>query len=1094
MSDLGKAVFLSYASQDAEAAKRICESLRQAGVEVWFDQSELRGGDAWDAKIRRQIKECALFVPIISPNTNARPEGYFRLEWKLAVDRSHLLADDHPFLFPIAIGDVNDATARVPDKFRDVQWTKLRLDETPAELAKRIGRLLAGEPFVEAGRARPASSRGEDVPPRKLKGPHWIRYVWIVVGVTLALAYGLRPLWPRRREEPPRPPAAAAAPVEKLSPARELTERARALARQGSLTRVQLDTAEELCDRARQLDPSDPLVWAAAADVERLYVYPYGYDISDRRRARAQEYAARATSLGPDLLEVRVVQASVLAHAAATPALMAQAEKTFRELIATHPGDRNLVIQLAEVLREQKRFVEAASVFEEAGEYEVAGWSYFQGDELGAALAAVSRAPRTVTGLLLKASLQLYAHEDLDEAWGTIMQLQPSELTAEMPAARAIEIAYLRRDPTSMLELARGLNRDYLDSRAFTGPLGYYTGLAHELAGNAALAEADWQSALGVVESRLKAAPADRVALLWSAWLHAALGDRPTAEKIFARSQALVGNDDASLDRDSQNADLVVPLRLQDKAALLAAAESLLHRKVPFWEADHVRLRYSPAADFLRGDPRFEKLLRDYLPEGAKPLNNPRPRIQDTGAAGPPPADAKSIAVLAFANLSDDKENEYFSDGISEELLNVLAKVPGLKVTARTSSFFFKGKDVPVPEIAQKLGVAYVVEGSVRKQGDRVRITAQLIKAADGFHVWSDTFTRELKDIFAVQDEIAGLVAQQLQLKLGDAAASSRPVNPQAHQLYLQGRYFVNQFAHDSLVRAIPLLQKAVELDPTFAAGWVELAHAGGVLSGYGNTREEVDAGYTLARQAVERALVLQPDLAEAHVALAELQSSRDFDWKGAVASLRRARELAPDDFEVLRTAQRIAFSLGRIDEAIALGEKIVALDPVNPAARVDYGYALNSAGRYAEAEAQFRRIVELNPAAPWGHAGVSFTLSAAGRFDEAATEAKLEGNEWSRLIALTLAQFGQGRKKEADDTLAELMRKFADVAAYQIAEAYACRPEPDRAFEWLERAWRQRDPGLTWTRVDPFLSKIRPDARWQPFLRQLGLADDQLP
>src|SRR4051812_25365908 len=168
MSEPSKAVFLSYASQDAEAAKKICDALRAAGIEVWFDLNELRGGDAWDQKIRQQIKDCALFVPIISATTNARPEGYFRLEWKLAVDRSHLLADDHPFLFPVAIGDVAEGTARVPDKFRDVQWTRLRLDETPAELATRITKLLAGE-AREAGRPRPAERGEGTAPPTRSK-------------------------------------------------------------------------------------------------------------------------------------------------------------------------------------------------------------------------------------------------------------------------------------------------------------------------------------------------------------------------------------------------------------------------------------------------------------------------------------------------------------------------------------------------------------------------------------------------------------------------------------------------------------------------------------------------------------------------------------------------------------------------------------------------------------------------------------------------------------------------------------------------------------------------------------------------------------
>src|SRR5882757_9030123 len=176
MVDSSKAVFLSYASQDAEAAKRICEALRATGVEVWFDQSELRGGDSWDQKIRRQIKECALLMPVISANTQARGEGYFRLEWKLAVDRSHLMADDTPFLFPVVIDDTPNATARVPDKFRDVQWTRLNVKDTPETLAVRVGKLLGGS--LEAGRPRPAE-RGEGAASPKKSNPAWLRYAWM---------------------------------------------------------------------------------------------------------------------------------------------------------------------------------------------------------------------------------------------------------------------------------------------------------------------------------------------------------------------------------------------------------------------------------------------------------------------------------------------------------------------------------------------------------------------------------------------------------------------------------------------------------------------------------------------------------------------------------------------------------------------------------------------------------------------------------------------------------------------------------------------------------------------------------------------------
>lgn len=632
MSEPGKAVFLSYASQDAEAARRICEALRTAGIEVWFDQNELRGGDTWDQKIRRQIKECALFVPLISTNTQARPEGYFRLEWKLAVDRSHLMADDAPFLFPIVIGDVTDATARVPERFREVQWTRLRLDETPGELASRVARLLAGGPKTEDGRPVAAGRLASAVAPGRKGLPVWF---WVVV-VLIAGFVALEIFKPRRsseeiaklvqeaqaiaaqvaKTEPPANP-----PASQPSAARQLADRAREILKQGSLTRAQLDAAGQLCDRALQLDATDPIVWAVAANADLLYIYPYGYDLSEERRRRAQERAARATSLGPELFEVRVIQAAVFAHAVGTPALLAEAEKTFRELIATHPGDKDLVTQLAEILREQKRFDEAAKLFETVGESEVAGWSYFQAGELRRALAAAGRSPRSVTGLQLKAILQLAADENLDEAQATVDQLQPSELLAQMPAATAMQIAFYRRDPARMLEIAQGLSDDYLDSNAFHGPRGYYTGLADELAGRPGPAQSEWHAALGVVQARLQAAPDNRELLLWSAWLHAALNATAEAERLFARSQALAGLGGDTMDE----ANVPVLLRLRRTEALLAGARRIFQTKTPGWEQAHAEMRFSPECDFLRGDPRFEKLLRDNLPPGARRFDDPKP-------------------------------------------------------------------------------------------------------------------------------------------------------------------------------------------------------------------------------------------------------------------------------------------------------------------------------------------------------------------------------------------------------------------------------------------------------------------------------------
>jgi TolB-like protein/Flp pilus assembly protein TadD len=620
MSDSKSAVFLSYASQDAEAAKRICGALRQAGVEVWFDQSELRGGDAWDAKIRKQIKECALFVPLVSVSTQARREAYFRLEWKLAEDRSHLMARGTPFILPVAIDATTERGALVPDAFLAVQWTRWEGGEAPTALAARVQSLLGEE------------------------------------------------------------------------------------------------------------------------------------------------------------------------------------------------------------------------------------------------------------------------------------------------------------SPTNQ-------------SPAFSRPI-------------------------------------------------------------------------------------VSPV---------------------------------PAANNLD----------------------------------------RSVAVLAFANLSNDRDNEYFSDGISEELLNVLAKVPGLKVTARTSAFHFKGKDMPIPEIARQLGVAYVVEGSVRKVGNRVRITAQLIKAADGFHVWSETFDRNLEDIFAVQDEIAGLIAKNLQLKLDRAPAPKAAVNAEAYQLALQGRAIYNREVPDDYPEALRYYEESLRIDPGSATTWGWLAKLYTVMGGFGNDRTV--AAYEQARAAALRMIELNPRLAEGHSILAVVHIAHDFDWARAAAELQRAAELAPGDPDIARARGLLATALGQCEQAVAFSRQALDADPLNWLRGYLYGRALLLAGRYAEAEKFAGHLIALHPAGYLGLTLLSHALLLQGRIDEAAAAAEKIPHRFRRLVSLAWIRHSQGRPAESEAALRELKETFKEHGAYQIAEVHAWRGEPDEAFTWLEKAREQHDAGIPVLKCDPWLASLHADPRWEALLRKMNLADNQL-
>jgi TolB-like protein/Tfp pilus assembly protein PilF len=633
MSVSSHAVFLSYASQDAVPARRICDALRSIGIDVWFDQSALRGGDAWDASIRRQIKECALFVPIISANTQVREEGYFRLEWKLAVDRSHLMADDRAFLLPVVIDATIDVNARVPEKFREVQWTHLRDGEAAADFAERVRRLFSG---------------GE-------------------------------------------------------SPAR----------------------------------PAVP---------------------------------ARAT---------------------------------------------------------------------------------------------------------------------------------------------------------------------------------------------------------------------------------------PSA------------------------------------AAAAAAIES------------------------------------------------------------------PSIAVLPFVNMSRDEDNEYFADGLSEELLNVLAKIRGLRVASRTSAFSFKGKVVDIPAVAQKLNVATVLEGSVRKSGKRVRITVQLIQVASDSHLWSETYDRELDDIFAVQDDIAQSVVKELRRALlGEQAASAsgksaaadvrraatgRSDNPEAFQLYLQGKFFGERTTQADSDKAIDLFRRALAIDPEFALAWAGLSRVYQLQAGFGFS--PIDEGYSRAREAARQALQLAPDLAEGHIELGLVLQMHDWNFHAADAAFRRALELAPGDAHALRAAAGLARVLGKPGEALALMERVVALDPLSARTHRTMGLACFQAGRLDDAAAAFQLALDLSPNAGLSHAFLAIVRLLQGRADEGLSTARGESHDVFRNLAVALIEHASGNAAESDAALRTLSDGFGWTAAYQIAEAYAFRAEVDNAFEWLERAYAQRDPGVAHSAADPLLRPLHGDPRWRPFLQRLGLA-----
>ena len=679
MTEPSHAVFLSYASQDAQAAQRIAQALRGSGIEVWFDQSELRGGDVWDQSIRRQIKTCALFIPIVSRHTHERAEGYFRLEWKLAVDRSHLIMANKAFLLPVVIDATGNDDEHVPEKFREVQWTRLPGGETPPAFVERVRRLLSPEASTPLGAAVSAQSGA--------------------VGIS---------------------------------------------------------------------------------------------------RAPAQ-----------------------------------------------------------------------------------AAWSPKRG--LLAAAAAI-------------AVLGVIAYVAIEKIW------------ISKPAASAPAVA-------------------------------------------------------------ASAAPA---------------------------------------------------------------------------------------------------------------------------AFTPPP---HSIAVLPFINMSGDKEQQYFSDGLTEELLNSLSRINKLQVAAPTSSFSFQGEHPDIATVAHKLNVGAVLEGSVRRAGNTVRITAQLINAVTGFHLWSETFDRDLKDVLKVQTEIATAVASALKVTLlGNEAARIElggTRNPGAFDAYLRASKALRSGQGTSSYQsAIAGYTEAIRLDPNYALAFAGRSIALSSYAGEFVNDTGIREFYAKSEADARQALKLAPELAEGQLALARFYGSTPLDYTHAGEAYERALVLAPGDAEVLARSGAFAVVMGRFDAGLAAVRHAVALDPLNPQTHEALGESLFWARRYQEAVAVFGEVTSLEPdfKRAYGFRGVAYY--SLGDLQSAQSSCETKPDHWSSMwcLAVTLEKLGLHADAEAE--LKKLQAVFGDAAAYQCATIYAQWGDAAKALEWLGRAVRLPDAGVVYVKTDPLMDPLRKEPRFQAIERELKFPD----
>ena len=448
-----------------------------------------------------------------------------------------------------------------------------------------------------------------------------------------------------------------------------------------------------------------------------------------------------------------------------------------------------------------------------------------------------------------------------------------------------------------------------------------------------------------------------------------------------------------------------------------------------------------------------------------------------------------SIAVLPFVNMSDDASNEYFSDGLSEELLNLLAKVPEMHVAARTSSFSFKDRpEVAIAEIARELNVASVLEGSVRKSGTQIRITAQLIDAESGYHLWSETYDRELENIFAIQDEIAAHVTDALKVTLLGEVPSSRETTPEAYELYLQAQHVSHQDSLDAYERAIELLEQVVAIDPDYAPAWAELGHTRLWYAAYGGmpiaqARAEIDRD-------VAKALQIDPSNAKAFYARGLKMMVLDFATSRGIRDIEHAYELEPGNADITLAVAQSYGLRGQSEKAmeyIRIGRE---LDPLRPRFYNFIGISLWVQGRYDEALKAFDQLLTLAPDYPGTYRRISGVYISLGDYEKALAVMKNEIDDAYRLTGQASAHALLGNSAEADETLNELIENHASHMAAQIAEVYAYRGDVEATFEWLERAYQTNDPGIISSlNIRPFRI-LHDDPRWPAFLEKIELLE----
>ena len=932
-----RAVFLSYASQDAAAARRICEALRTIGVEVWFDQNELTGGDAWDAKIRKQIKDCALFVPIISANTQARTEGYFRLEWRLADQRTHLMAKGRAFLLPVVIDATHDADAHVPDSFTEVQWTRLPGGESTAAFCECVQKLLAGEVAPashrhsdDAGASRDgARGRGRATP---LPPPSRRWLVPAILGTAGIAALMLWQPWRQPEKSVSTPASVASTPTPASASSTEIA-RIRASFVPDRWQKGDFEALSPTLDRLIQANPEDADAWALRSVINSLQVMR-NFDSGNKPLEAGKTAAERALRLAPEspLAELALGMHLVamisrgsdsqagrqhVAHAVAAlqpDALTRYAdlvsawlgyniegtEQSAKAWLAAEPGATFPAWILAQLNVTQRRAAEAEK------------W------------AEAAAADRNITGTRAFYTLfesKFYLRADLAAAKAALARIPSSGQAIHRVIHGRWVLAMAEQHWDAALQQLAQVPEPMLYDRTYHGPRALLAGLAHQRAGRADAALVQFREAERLLRSEL-ASDADNEELhLVLAVTLACAGRAAEARSELALVEPLVKGQAASVYWGALALSIAQTYGVLGDFGHMAEWVRKLFVEPSGFPFTPASFRLDPRFAGTLDAPEIQALLKEFAA-----LDQPPASAATSGTA----LDQKSVAVLAFANLSDDKANEYFSDGISEELLNVLGRVPGLRVAAPMSAFSFKGKNVSAQEIGQKLNVAYLVNGSVRRAGPAIRVVARLSRAETDEQIWTEKFDGEAKNVFALQDEIAGKIAAALSLKLGAAARTARPIDPGAHRLYLEGRQFWSARSLDALDRAEASFQRALLIESESALIHAGLAELYGTRALYRALAALPEAGdLSRATEQADRAVALDPKLAQGYVARATIAMTRK-NYTEAEGLLRDSLALAPNDALALNRLGDVMISAGRLDAGLEYYQRALQLDPLS--------------------------------------------------------------------------------------------------------------------------------------------------------------------